>query len=256
MIGSRWMTRQMPEPTRSREVTVTAAVRRRTGRTCARTGAAAHGRSGGVSPGWPGCGCARGRTATRAPGSSASRATSAGAMPSWVGKIATPVSIRPSLGRPGSPPRHWPSVSARTWPRLPAATGPPGYPPSGSARAVVHPQLRPPLRIATYAAPEFRSKLLWPVCSQVQFVRAHCRIITPPRLDRWVTREIHRSMTLLSVTLSSSGIPATIRLLILSSTTINWGLWAPSPARWPLGEPSQYRTSEPTGPLPPPIPLQ
>src|SRR6202008_5025608 len=98
--GSRSMTRQMPEPTRSRVVAATAAVTATN-----RSNVCAYLRGSSRPPGHGDCrlagmwGCS-GKNRDSGPPASASRATSAGAMASWVGKIATPVSMRPSLGGP------------------------------------------------------------------------------------------------------------------------------------------------------------
>src|SRR5215471_5353669 len=94
------MTRQMPEPTRSRVVAVTAAVAATN-----RSKVCAYLRGSSRPPGqgdWRSAGMCvcSGKNSDSCPRSSASRAMSAGAMASWVGKIATPVSMRPSLGGP------------------------------------------------------------------------------------------------------------------------------------------------------------
>src|SRR6516165_2902444 len=98
MIGSRSITRQIPEPTRSRVVTVTAAVtatNRSKVRAYLRGSSRPPGQGDWRSAGM--CVCS-GKNRDSCPRSSASRAMSAGAMASWVGKIATPVSMHPSLG--------------------------------------------------------------------------------------------------------------------------------------------------------------
>jgi len=86
----------MPEPTRSREVTVTAAVAATN-----RSKVWAYLCGSSLPPGQADsrlagmCVCS-GKNSDSCPRSSASRAMSAGAMASWVGKIATPVSMRPA----------------------------------------------------------------------------------------------------------------------------------------------------------------
>ena len=90
------MTRQMPEPTRSRVVAATAAVTATN-----RSNVCAYLRGSSRPPGHGDsrlagmCVCS-GKNSDSWPRSSASRARSAGAMASWVGKIATPVSMRPA----------------------------------------------------------------------------------------------------------------------------------------------------------------
>jgi len=86
----------MPEPTRSRVVTVTAAVSATN-----RSKVWAYLRGSSRPPGQSDsrlagmCVCS-GKNSDSCPRSSASLAIAAGVMASWVGKIATPVSMRPA----------------------------------------------------------------------------------------------------------------------------------------------------------------